>query len=605
MSNLSALHRRQLWETILAAFDRNELSELLSIELNTRLDHIAASHNFSETALNIVEWAERHGRIYELVTAVQRARPQNLDLQAVAMVCLASLSEQSIATPVRPQIFISYRRNSTPDEPLAMRLGTALERAGYRIFVDRKILIGLDWAREIQHQIEESDFMLVLLSEASIQSEMVVEEVIHAAKQTESTGKARLIPIRLAFNGPLPYQLGPILDKLQYAAWYSESDDVRLLEQIREAISMSPTPQRSDTLPALYRTDTVTARPYADPRFLETLHEPGGAVHANSSFYIERDEDEQLRRELAKPHGTTTTIRAARQTGKSSLLINAAAQIKKKGSKLVYIDLQPIDDKDLQSLDMFLRYFATVLVTKLRLDSAEVEKAWRGGLGPSDKATYLLEEYVLPTVQTNVVLALDEVDRLLRTPYHDTFFGLLRFWHNSRALDELWNRMNIVMVISTEPHLLISDVTQSPFNVGQKIRLKDFTAGQVAELNRRYRSPCDDDQAAELADYLNGHPYLTHKAIHTLLTEQMSWPVLRRLATNDHSPFSDHLRRYLWLLREQPELRDALRRVLEHGECPDEVSFYRLLQAGLIQGVERTICTARCKLYEDFFSGKL
>jgi hypothetical protein len=89
------------------------------------------------------------------------------------------------------------------------------------------------------------------------------------------------------------------------------------------------------------------------------------------------------------------------------------------------------------------------------------------------------------------------------------------------------------------------------------------------------------------------------------VTEKMAWPDLRRLAPGEQSPFGDHLRRYLWLLRDQPELRDALRAVLRRGECPDEVSFYRMLQAGLIQGVARTSCTARCKLYQDFFADKL
>jgi hypothetical protein len=35
-------------------------------------------------------------------------------------------------------------------------------------------------------------------------------------------------------------------------------------------------------------------------------------------------------------------------------------------------------------------------------------------------------------------------------------------------------------VISTHPHLPITDVSQSPFNVGLRIQLNDFTKAQVA-----------------------------------------------------------------------------------------------------------------------------
>ena len=47
----------------------------------------------------------------------------------------------------------------------------------------------------------------------------------------------------------------------------------------------------------------------------------------------------------------------------------------------------------------------------------------------------------------------------------------------------------MAIVHATEPHLFIQDLNQSPFNVGTKIFLEDFTADQVAELNRRYNSP--------------------------------------------------------------------------------------------------------------------
>ncbi|MEZ4727143.1 MAG: AAA-like domain-containing protein [Caldilineaceae bacterium] len=505
------------------------------------------------------------------------------------------------------QIFISYKRHADPDEPLALQLRTALEGAGHRVFIDQALPIGVAWAQAINRQIEASDFLIVLLSAVSVQSEMVAAEVAYAHKHHQRTGKAKVLPIRVRYDEVLPYQLSHYLDSLQYAQWAGEADTEGLIRQLLDTIRQFADLQMVAT-PAVTSSDTAvldTPKPYADPRFLELLYEPGGAMRVKDDFYLARNGDDLLRRELTKPHGTTTTIRAPRQCGKSSLLMRGIAQARQQRRKVVYLDLQPVEPQVLTTLDDFLQHFATHLVTQLRLDPTEVAKAWRGGLGAPDKTTYLLEDYVLPSIDTQLVLALDEVDRLLGTPFHDTFFGLLRFWHNSRALNELWEKLDLVLVISTEPHLLIKDVTQSPFNVGQKIRLDDFTAEQVQELNRRYQQPLAEALLPDFMTFLGGHPFLTHKALYTLVTEDLRWSQLKVALGEGSYSFGDHLRRYLWHLRDQPELRDALKRILRHGDCQDETIFYRLLQAGLIKGSSRQACTLRCGLYADYLKDKL
>ena len=510
------------------------------------------------------------------------------------------------ALGTQAQIFISYKRHADPDEALALQLRTALESAGHRVFIDQALPVGVAWAQAINRQIEASDFLVVLLSAASVQSEMVAAEVAHAHKHHQRTGKAKVLPVRVRYDDVLPYQLSHYLDPLQYAQWTDAADTEPLIRQLLDAIRQFADLQMAT--PAATSNDTVvldTPKPYADPRFLELLYEPGGAMRVKDDFYLARDGDHLLRRELTKPHGTTTTIRAPRQSGKSSLLMRGIAQARQQRSKDVYIDLQPVEPRILETLDGFLHYFATHLVKQLRLDPAEVDKAWRSSLGAPDKTTYLLEDYVLPSIDTQIVLALDEVDRLLATPFHDTFFGLLRFWHNSRALNELWEKLDLVLVISTEPHLLIKDVTQSPFNVGQKIRLDDFTEVQVQELNRRFRLPLAEALLPDFMTFLGGHPFLTHKALYTLVTEDIAWSQLKAALGEGGYSFGDHLRRYLWHLRDQPELRDGLKRILRHGDCHDETIFYRLLQAGLIKGSSRQACTLRCELYADYLKDKL
>jgi hypothetical protein len=64
------------------------------------------------------------------------------------------------------------------------------------------------------------------------------------------------------------------------------------------------------------------------------------------------------------------------------------------------------------------------------------------------------------------------------------------------------------------------------------------------------------------------------------------------------------LRRQQWLLRDEPELRAALKLVIEQNRCTDDMSYFRLLRAGLVKGSGNT-CALRCSLYREYFAKKL
>jgi hypothetical protein len=89
------------------------------------------------------------------------------------------------------------------------------------------------------------------------------------------------------------------------------------------------------------------------------------------------------------------------------------------------------------------------------------------------------------------------------------------------------------------------------------------------------------------------------------MADQLPWERMRHLAAGAKSPFGDHLRHFLWILRDQPELRDALKQIILHGQCSDEVAFYRLEQAGLVKGADSKSCHCRCQLYEQYFKDML
>jgi hypothetical protein len=525
---------------------------------------------------------------------------------------------RAAAEGIKPaHLFICYKRNVDPDQKLANYLHEFFTAKGHNAFIDGTLRTGEAWLEEIDQQIKASDFLVVLLSKESADSEMVQAEVRRAYEYRKRQGRPRTLPVRMAYEGLLPYSIDAFLEPLQYVVWQSEADNECVAQDILAAIEgrlPQQTPIQSrpvaerliiseDGRPVADDETLHSPLPEFDPRFLEELPAPGGVVKLRDKLYIERGADVHLKRQIVK-WGSTTTIRAPRQTGKTSLLMRGVHHAREKGAKVASVDFQGFGSEQLASADIFLRELAESICHELRLDEANLEKAWRGSLGVSKKLTYYLEDHVLSEFEQPVILAMDEADRLLQTSFHRDFFSLVRSWHNRRASHSQWENLNIVMVISTEPYLLIDDINRSPFNVGLNLELEDFNEAQVRRLNWQHGSPVKEGDFSQLMKLLNGHPYLTRKALYTQVTKRWTWADLARVAPTDQGPFGDHLRRYHWLLRDEPDLKEALKQVIRHNRCPDEMVFFRLLRAGLVKG-GGDVYTCRCDLYRQYFKDKL
>src|SRR4029079_5214594 len=110
-------------------------------------------------------------------------------------------------------------------------------------------------------------------------------------------------------------------------------------------------------------------------------------------------------------------------------------------------------------------------------------------LGEIGSFAEFLVKAVLDGSSSPVVLILDEVDRLFDRSYRGDFFAAVRGWHNNRAIEEGWDNLHLVLGHATDPELWIENLNESPCNVGDRLRLKDFTRDQVADLNERHGHP--------------------------------------------------------------------------------------------------------------------
>jgi hypothetical protein len=90
----------------------------------------------------------------------------------------------------------------------------------------------------------------------------------------------------------------------------------------------------------------------------------------------------------------------------------------------------------------------------------DAESFWKSIGSNNIKCTRFFKEMVLGKLNQPLLLAMDEVDRLLASPFKSDFFGLLRSWHIDRQ-NEVMSLLSMMLVISTEPVLLIDEIPES------------------------------------------------------------------------------------------------------------------------------------------------
>lgn len=329
------------------------------------------------------------------------------------------------------------------------------------------------------------------------------------------------------------------------------------------------------------------------------LEPPLGAIALESSYYLPRDADAVYRAALAR-RDSIVLVRGARQMGKTSLMARGLQQARESGARVVLTDLQKLNSRDLESAETLFLALGEWLAEELVLPHTPAD-VWNPRRGASVNFERFVRREVLGRLDQPLIWGLDEVDRLFPCSFSSEVFGLFRAWHNERALDPSgpWSRLTLAMAYATEAHLFITDLNQSPFNVGTRISLSDFSPEQVAELNRRYQAPLKNRQEIDrFMEWFGGQPYLVNRGLYEMT--QRRWSLERLFADSaaDDGMFGDHLRRMVLLLAQDTELHTALGRTIRGSGGLTAEQFYRLRSAGILLGETPTQFRWRCGLYQ-------
>lgn len=389
----------------------------------------------------------------------------------------------------------------------------------------------------------------------------------------------------------------------------------RDLERIlRTELNSQPGRESRDLIASIHRRpdeDSVAAAHDGATGARKASHEPsseppGGAVPLNSPFYVERTADKPFHSAIRRVD-SIVLVKGPRQVGKTSLLARGFETARRAGYRVLLTDLQATTTEQLSSADALFLSLAQSMAIDLDLAEAP-ETAWDPRRGWNVNFQRYLQREVLNADLPPLIWGLDEVDRLFGLPYSNEVFGLFRSWHNARALhpNGPWSRLTLAMAYATEAHLFITDLNQSPFNVGTRITLEDFTPEAVNDLNHRHGLPLTDArQMARFLDLVGGHPYLVRAGLYELGARGIDLTTLEAEARREDGVFGTHLRRLLQSLSRDGALCEAVVGVLRGDSPPSPDAFFRLQSAGVLIGESPEGSRLRCGLYREYLERHL
>ncbi|MBI4659572.1 MAG: AAA-like domain-containing protein [Verrucomicrobia bacterium] len=242
----------------------------------------------------------------------------------------------------------------------------------------------------------------------------------------------------------------------------------------------------------------------------------GGTLRHDSPSYVERQADQALLDGLLK--GEFCYVLTSRQMGKSSLMVRTATKLREREIKAIALDLSAIGQNltPEQWYDgLFLR-----MGEQLRLED-ELEDFWNNNLrlSPVQRLFSAIRDVVLAQTAAALVIFVDELDVVRSLPFStDEFFAAIRECYNRRTEDPEFNRITFCLLGVATPSDLIRDIRTTPFNIGKRIELTDFTPAEAAPLAKGLAGAnpsLSPDQLAHLLErilyWTEGHPYLTQR----------------------------------------------------------------------------------------------
>ncbi len=237
----------------------------------------------------------------------------------------------------------------------------------------------------------------------------------------------------------------------------------------------------------------------------------GGTLHRDAQCYVAREADSRLYTSLTG--GEFCYVLTARQMGKSSLMVRTAARLRKDQASVAVLDLTALGQN--LSVEQWYTGLLDRIGEQLDLEN-ELEDEWdkNQSLGPLQRWMVAVRSVLLERCPGQIVVFIDEIDAVRSLSFStDEFFAGIRELYNRRAQDPALDRLAFCLLGVATPSDLIRDTRTTPFNIGHRIELTDFTeaeAGPLA-LGMGGKTQSGHQLLRRILYWTGGHPYLTQR----------------------------------------------------------------------------------------------
>jgi serine/threonine protein kinase len=133
---------------------------------------------------------------------------------------------------VGQRVVILFTPEDTRDSQLACLLEDRLQNERFSVFLDDRADYGVAWARRMESEIRKADAVLLLLSDRSIQDEILIYQADLAMQAQRLAPGLITVPIRVALSSRLSPALETLLADRVPLNWTGPADDEELSNEV-------------------------------------------------------------------------------------------------------------------------------------------------------------------------------------------------------------------------------------------------------------------------------------------------------------------------------------------------------------------------------------